>query len=86
MSGEKPTQFRLFQEESPEVSRKEEQALNPEEKLKSRGRPEDKIARSKEKRSVKKEIKVVKEKINRVVRQQDEAHLKFVLRQRLEGK
>lgn len=86
MFGEKLTQFRLFQEESPEPSREDEQALNPEEKLKSRGRPEDKIARRKEKDSVKREIQAMNKKLAEKVRKREAEHLKYVLRQRREGK
>lgn len=86
MSEKRSEQFPLFQDDISDVGRKEEQALNPEEKLKSRGRIEDKTARSKEKEKIKKEIKAAKEKIDQAVRQQDEAHLKFALRQRLENK
>jgi hypothetical protein len=86
MSGEKSIQFRLFQEESPEPTREDEQARNPEEKLGSRGRPEDKIRRSESKKAIKKEIELTKRKLKERTRKRDEDHLKFILRQRREGK
>lgn len=86
MLGERRTQFRLFQEGTVEPSREDEQARNPDENLKSRGKIEDKIARGKEKRKVRKEIKEAKKKIDEAVREGGKKHLKFVLGQRLEGK
>lgn len=82
MSGERPTQFRLFQEEVTEVKREDEQALNPKEKLKSRGKIEDKVARGKEKTKVKERIAETKRKLKeideKVTKEMHEAKRKYI--------
>lgn len=81
-----PTQFRLFQEEDPRINRKD--ALS---RFKQTGLPAKRvregqemiIARSEDKRAVKKEIKAVKKKLEKISAAQDRKHRKFMLDKRI---
>ncbi len=84
--GEESVQFRLFQEGKPDI--KNADALSH---LKQTGLPAEKvragkemlIARSEEKRAVRKKIKSVKEKLKKISAAQDREHQKFMLGKRI---
>lgn len=84
--GEKSVQFRLFQEENPDIENAD--ALS---RLKQTGLPAKRvrggkemiIARRKDREAVKKEIKAVKKKLGEISAAQDKEHQKFMLDKRI---